>query len=133
MLKAIGKFIDTLPLMHLLSKGETLSDTVAIEVDRFYDVHDLHDFKFIMRAVTESGTEMQTELFQELSPDGNYVHLTWPVGSAFTAEAGSLFLDLFACCYDAGSNPDTNPPDKLIRYQLPPVEIRDIPQNQTAG
>ena len=40
MLKAIGKFIDTLPLMHLLSKGETLSDTVTIEVDRFYDVHD---------------------------------------------------------------------------------------------
>ncbi|MBE6875251.1 MAG: hypothetical protein E7496_00730 [Ruminococcus sp.] len=129
MLKAIGKFIDTLPLAHLLSLEEAQSDTVAIEVDRFYDVYDLHNFQFIMRAVTASGAETQTELPQELSADGNYVHLTWNISSLFTTEAGTLFLDLVAYCYDGtGANPETDPPDQIIRYQLPPVEIRDIPK-----
>lgn len=129
MLKAIGKFIDTLPLAHLLSMEESQSDTVAIEVDRFYDVHDLHHFVFVMRAVTESGAETQAELAQELSPDGNYIHLTWNISSLFTAEAGMLFLDLVAYCYDGtGANPETDPPDQIIRYQLPPVQIRNIPK-----
>ena len=127
MLKAIGKMIDTLPLAHLLSLEEAKSDTIAIEVDRFYDIHDLHNFQFVMRAVTESGTETQTDLTQELSADGNYIHLTWNISSLFTTEAGTLFLDLVAYCYDGG-NPNTDPPDKIIRYQLPAVEIRDIPK-----
>ena len=49
MLKAIGKYIDTLPLTNLISSGEKKADTVPIEVDRFYDALDLSEFTFMMR------------------------------------------------------------------------------------
>lgn len=127
MLKAIGKYIDTLPLTNLLSFGEKKADTVPIEVDRFYDALDLSEFTFMMRGVTESGAETQTELQKMVSSDGNYIQLTWHIGSLFTAEPGRLFLDLYAYHYEADT-PGSDPPDEVIRYQLPPVEIREIPE-----
>ncbi|MBR7085113.1 MAG: hypothetical protein IKI37_08050, partial [Oscillospiraceae bacterium] len=55
--------------------------------------------------------------------------LIWNVSRAFTSEAGTLFLDLFAYQYhDPAADPSETPPDYLIRYQLPPIEIRDIPK-----
>ncbi len=127
MLKAIGKYIDTLPLTNLISFGEKKADVVPIEVDRFYDSLDLAEFTFMMRGVTESGAETQTELQKMASSDGNYIHLTWYIGSLFTAEPGRLFLDLYAYRYEPDT-PGTEPPDEMIRYQLPPVEIRKIPE-----
>lgn len=126
MLKAIGKFIDTLPLKNLLSLEENHADTVIIEVDRVHDTLDLSEFTFIMRGITPSGLESQTELHKELSQDGNSLLLTWHISSLFTTEPGTLFLDLFAYKYNSITGVQ-NPPDYLLRYQLPPVEIRNIP------
>ena len=48
-LKAIGKYIDTLPIHDLLRQEEQLADDVTIEIDRFYGRHDLAEFRFFMR------------------------------------------------------------------------------------
>ncbi len=129
MLKAIGKFIDTLPLKHLLSLEESQADTVIIEVDRYYNHHDLMNFVFVMRGVTESGTETQTELAASGFADEDTIRLTWNISSLFTTEPGTLFLDLLAYQYeDPETDASQNPPDYILRYQLPPVQIRDIPK-----
>lgn len=129
MLKANGKFIDTLPIKHLLSLNEAKADTVIIQVDRYHDTHDLYDFVFVMRSVTESGAETQAELTKLLSNDEEHIFLIWNIDSLFTAEAGKLFLDLTAYQYSSQETDVVeNPPDYLMRYQLPAVEIRDIPE-----
>lgn len=122
MLKAIGKYIDTLPLARLISREENGADSVIIEVDRYYGVHDLSEFTFVMRGVTESGAETQTELVSNLTKDEENLHLVWKIGSLFTAEAGTLFLDLVAYHHE---------PEVILRYQLPSVEIRDIPEGKS--
>lgn len=126
MLKAIGKYIDTLPLKGLLSQEESRVDFVIIEVDRFYDEMDLADFTFVMRGVTESGAE--TEVVLQKRELSKVIRLVWEIGRLFTAEAGKLSLDLVAYCYQ---NPETdrtqNAPDYVLRYQLPPIEIRGLP------
>ena len=129
MLKANGKFIDTLPLRNLFSLGEHYSDTITIEVDSSYENLDLSGFTFVMRAVTPSGEEVKTILPKIAPDDDRYLWLIWNVSRAFTSEAGTLFLDLFAYQYhDPAADPSETPPDYLIRYQLPPIEIRDIPK-----
>lgn len=128
MLKAIGKYIDTLPLKRLLSVEETRADTALIEVDRYYNHHDLSLFTFIMRGVTESGTETQTELSKTLTEDGNFLHLTWNISSLFTTAPGNLFLDLTAYYYIHPDMAETAPPDFVMRYQLPAIEVRDVPR-----
>ena len=128
MLKAIGKYIDTLPLARLFSQEEDNVDTVVIEVDRFYGAYDLSDFTFIMRGITKSGGETETELEKEVLD--TVLHLKWNVSSLFTAEAGTLFLDLLAYCYqNAEADRTQTTPDYLLRYQLPSVEVRGFPDN----
>ena len=131
LLKANGKLIDTLPMKHLLSVGEASADIIVFQVDRYYNAKDLYDFTFVMRGVTESGTEASAVLVKRLSEDEEYINLIWNISGAFTAEAGQLFLDLRAYQY---TNPETdvtqNPPDCLLRYQLPAVEVREIPESQ---
>ena len=129
MLKANGKFIDTLPIKHLLSLEESKADTVQIQVDRYHNAHELYDFVFVMRGVTESGTETQSELSKTLSDDGTCINLNWNISGLFTTESGLLFLDLTAYQYvNPAEDTLENPPDYLLRYQLPAVEIRDIPK-----
>ena len=129
MLKANGKFIDTLPLKNLFSLDEHCADMITIEVDSSYKNLSLSNFTFVMRAVTPSGTEVKTILPKIAPDDDHYLWLVWEVSRAFTSEAGTLFLDLFAYKYhDPTADPDETPPDYLLRYQLPPIEIRDIPQ-----
>jgi len=129
MLKANGKFIDTLPLRHLLSLEEAGMDTVVIQVDRYHDARDLYQFTFVMRGVTESGKESQSTLVKRLDDSEKYINLTWNISSLFTSEAGTLFLDLTAYQYaDPETDPAQNPPDYLLHYQLPAVEIRNIPK-----
>ncbi|MBR1529780.1 MAG: hypothetical protein IJ642_10830 [Oscillospiraceae bacterium] len=129
MLKANGKFIDTLPLRNLLSLEESKADTVIIQVDRYHHAHDLYHFIFVMRGITESGKETQKVLIKRLDESENYINLIWNISGLFTSEAGKLFLDLTAYQYE---NPETdtsqNPPDYLLHYQLPAIEIRDIPK-----
>ncbi|MEE5992686.1 MAG: hypothetical protein V3G42_05530 [Oscillospiraceae bacterium] len=126
MLKAVGKFIDTLPLEQLFSQEEHRSDTVTIEIDRYYGEHDMTDFHFIMRGVTESGSEMEAVL-DNYESDGIIIHLAWEVGKEFTAEAGLLALDLVAYHYPEGADPVEDEPDVIIRYQLPAIRIRALP------
>ena len=126
MLKAIGKIIDTLPIEKLFSQEEIRADKIVIEVDRFHDGYDLTEFTFIMRGITESGGETESALLMTES-DENTVRLFWEVGKEFTAEAGTLSLDLFACHYVADSDPLET--DALIRYQLPPVKVRALPDS----
>ncbi len=128
MLKAIGKFIDTLPLKHLLSLDESGTDTVKIEVDRFHGQLDLSVFTFVMRGVSPSGTESLSQLTVEVSEDEQLLTLTWHISRSFTAESGTLFLDLLAYQYTVHDPSEEQPPDFLLRYQLPPVEIRNIPE-----
>ena len=127
MLKANGKFIDTLPLKHLFSLGEHHSDVITIEVDSVYENLDLSDFTFVMRGITPSGTEVQKTLSKIAPEDENYLYLIWNLTSDFTNEAGSLFLDLYAYKYLPNTDQSENPPDYLLRYQLPPIEIRNLP------
>ncbi len=124
-LKAIGKFIDTLPIADLLSQEEVLADTVVFEVDRWYNGMDLAEFTFHMRGVTESGGETLAELAKEV--DTEVIRLHWNVGLDFTTEAGNLALDLFAC--DAVEAED--PPSHVIRYQLPYVRVRGLPESES--
>jgi hypothetical protein len=124
-LKAVGKYIDTLPITELLSQEEALADTVVFEVDRFHGSHDLSEFTFIMRGITESGGETETELSVDV--EEQVLRLTWEISALFTAEAGTLALDLMAVRYGEGQDPSENPPTYVLRYQLPPVQVRGLP------
>lgn len=127
MLKAVGKFIDTLPLEKLLSQGEHFADTVTIRIDRYYGTHDMTKFVFIMRGITESGGETETVLENSAS-DGDVIYLQWKIGKNFTTESGLLALDMLACHYEEDADPTEDEPDVIIRYQLPPVRIRALPE-----
>lgn len=127
MLKANGKFIDTLPLQQLLSQEESRVDTVAIEVDRYYGTHDLADFLFVMRGVTPSGGETEAALTKTVGDDT--ITLSWEIGPKFTQEPGRLALDLFAYRYEEEADPEEDPPDYLLRYQLPAVQVRPLPDS----
>lgn len=129
MLKAIGKYIDTLPLMRLFSQEERYADTVIIEVDRYHDDYDLSHFRFMMRGITESGGETESILLIEEAQE-KVLHLKWRVSPKFTAEGGMLSLDLFAYLYDEEANVQTSPPNVLVRYQLPPVLVRPLPDSK---
>lgn len=125
-LKAIGKYIDTLPIADLLSQDEALTESIVFEVDRFYKEEDLSAYTFILRGITESGGETQTELQTEALD--TVLRLRWQVGALFTTEAGTLSLDLFACRYaDEAADKSEVPPDYILRYQLPPVTVRGLP------
>lgn len=125
MLKAIGKNIDTMPIQRLLSQEEARTDTVTIEVDRFHGTHDLSEFSFMMRGITESGGE--AEAFLHKTVEKNVIRLEWEIGPAFTKEAGTLSLDLLAYRYAEEAEPGEDAPDYLLRYQLPAIEIRALP------
>ena len=125
MLKANGKYIDTLPVQQLFSQEEARADTIVIEVDRFYGAHDLAEFLFIMRGLTPSGGETEAVLTKDVCAD--VIRLQWEVGPKFTQEAGTLALDLFAYRYEEDADPEEDPPDHLLRYQLPPVQVRALP------
>ncbi len=124
-LKAIGKFIDTLPINDLLSQEEHKADLVTFEVKRFYQEQDLAAFSFFLRGVTESGGETQTALYVQTAED--FLHLHWLVSEDFTAEAGTLSLDLYGCRFAK----DTDTPECIIRFQLPPVQVRGLPESET--
>ncbi len=128
MLKAVGKYIDTLPIGQLISQEEMGADTVLIEVDRFYNGRDLKDLTFLMRGVTASGGETETLLEKEVQDQ--VIRLRWTVGGDFTKEKGELQLDLVACSYAEGSDPETDAPDCILRYQMPPVQVRGLPDNE---
>lgn len=127
-LKAIGKYIDTLPINDLLSQEEVLADSVVFEVGRFYNGYDLAEFTFFMRGVTESRGETQTELTMEVQEE--VLRLCWKISGSFTAEAGRLSLDLYGCLYAAGAEPSVEAPEAVIRYQLPPVQVRALPESE---
>ncbi len=126
MLKAIGKMIDTLPLEKLFSQEEHRADTVIIQIDRYYGTHDMTGFRFVMRGVTESGGESESVLTVTES-DETIIRLAWEVGKEFTTESGVLALDLVAYHYPEGADPAESEPDVIIRYQLPPVKVRALP------
>lgn len=128
MLKAIGKYIDTLPLMRLFSQEERYADTVTIEVDRYHDGYDLSHFRFMMRGITESGGETESILLIKVAEE-NVLRIEWNVSPEFTAEGGMLSLDMFAYRYDDGTDATTEPPDVLVRYQLPPILVRPLPDS----
>ena len=94
MLKAIGKFIDTLPLRTLFSQEERCADTIVIETDRYYNGYDLAAYTFLMRGVTPSGGETEQMLEKTVLEDT--IRLSWTVAPPFTCEAGTLALDLAA-------------------------------------
>ena len=125
MLKAIGKFIDTLPLRTLFSQEERCADTIVIETDRYYNGYDLAGYTFLMRGVTPSGGETEQMLEKTVLEDT--IRLSWTVAPPFTCEAGTLALDLAAYQYADGADPSTDPPAVLVRFQLPPVEVRPLP------
>lgn len=128
-LKAIGKCIDTMPIANLLSQEERLADTITFEVDRYHNGMDLADFTFILRGVTESGGETQTTLVTEVQED--VLRLRWDINDKFTVEAGTLALDLFAYSYDEGADAANEPPTCILRYQLPPVQVRGLPESDS--
>ena len=131
MLKANGKFIDTLPLKNLFSVGEHRSDTITIEVDSTYDNLNVGDFTFIIRGVTPSGTVAEKKLAKIQPEEDGILWLVWEVSREFTNEAGTLCLDLIAYKYNDPEQKQ-NPPDYLLRYQLPPIEIREVPALENA-
>lgn len=128
-LKAIGKCIDTLPIHDLLSQEESFADTVIFEVDRFHNGWDLSKFGFYLRGVTESGGETESPLTMEI--DAQVLRLHWNVTPAFTTEAGTLALDLYGCIYTADADPQTDAPSCTIRYQLPAVQVRGLPESDS--
>lgn len=130
MLKAIGKFIDTTSIQELFSQEEARSDTVVIEVDRYYNSHDLSEFKFVLRGITESGGE--AEVYLPMLKLERTIWLSWTITPAFTKEAGKLALDLFAYRYEENADPEEDAPDYLVRYQLPPIHVKGLPDGTHA-
>lgn len=130
MLKAIGKYIDTAPIRQILSQEEARMDVITIEVDRYYGEYDLTEFAFMMRGITESGGE--AEAFLRKKFNDTLLRLEWEIGPAFTKEAGTLALDLIAYRYPVGADMATEEPDYLLRYQLPPIEVRALPDGTHA-
>lgn len=128
-LKAIGKWIDTLPIRDLLSQEEAMADAVTFEIDRFHDGEDLAEFAFWMRGVTESGGETESPLTMEVLE--NIIRLQWLVNGIFTVEAGTLALDLYGCRYAEEDNPAEDPPDCIIRFQLPAIHVRGLPESES--
>ncbi len=126
-LKAIGKCIDTLPIANLLSQEEHLADTITFEVDRYHNGMDLAEFTFMIRGVTESGGETESALTVQVQ--GEVLLLSWTVNDRFTAEGGTLALDLYA--YHDADDPAAEPPACILRYQLPPVEVRSLPESDS--
>ncbi len=128
LLKANGKCIDTLPISSLFTQEEAYADTIVFEVDRHYNGMDLAEFAFTMRGVTESGGEAQSEL--QVTVDEEVLQLRWNVSEQFTAEGGTLQLDLLAVKYDdSEADPAADAPDHILRYQLPPVQVRALPDS----
>ncbi len=128
-LKAIGKWIDTLPIRDLLSQEEAMADAVTFEIDRFHDGKDLAEFAFWMRGVTESGGETESPLAMEMLE--TVIRLHWLVNGHFTVEAGTLSLDLYGCRYAENADPAEDPPDSIIRFQLPAIYVRGLPESDS--
>ncbi len=128
-LKAIGKCIDTLPIANLLSQEERLADTVTFEVDRYHNGMDLAEFTFMIRGVTESGGETESALTVQVQEE--LLLLSWTVNDRFTAEGGKLALDLYAYRDAAGADAAAEPPECILRYQLPSVEVRRLPESDS--
>ncbi len=128
-LKAIGKWIDTLPIRDLLSQEEAMADAVTFEIDRFHDGEDLAEFGFWMRGVTESGGETESPLTMEMLE--NVIRLQWLVNGNFTVEAGTLALDLYGCRYAEDADPAEDTPDCIIRFQLPAIYVRGLPESES--
>ncbi|MDE6005091.1 MAG: hypothetical protein K2G88_06865 [Oscillospiraceae bacterium] len=126
-LKAIGKYIDTLPLKNLISQEESHMDLVIIEVDKNYKTLDLSEFQFVMRGITESGAV--TEVILEKKILNTVIRLLWKVERLFTVESGKLVLDLVAYYYNPETDCTQNLPDYVLRYQLPPIEIHGLPDS----
>ena len=120
MLKAIGKFIDTLPISGLFTQGEHNADTILFEVDRYYNGEDLLEYAFELRGIDAEGNTAVAYLTNRPAGDA-LLHLTWKVERAFTAAAGWLRLDLCAVTYEA----DQTEPEVKLRYQLPPIYVRE--------
>lgn len=128
-LKANGKLIDTLPIHSLFSQEEHYADTIVFEVARFHNGMDLAEFTFAIRGVTPSGGETQTALAMQVQEQT--LRLLWEVSDQFTAEGGTLRLDLFAFRYDdPEADRTTTPPDHVLRYQLPDVEVHPLPESE---
>lgn len=128
-LKAIGKCIDTLPIRDLLSQEEAMADAVTFEIDRFHNDEDLAEFAFWMRGVTESGGESESPLTMEILE--TVIRLQWLVDGNFTVEAGTLSLDLYGCRYAENAVPAEDPPECIIRFQLPAIHVRGLPESDS--
>lgn len=125
LLKANGKFIDTLPLKGLIAQQECNADFVTIELDRYYRSLDLSKFQFVMRSVTESGAE--TQVILERTELSSVIHLLWRIDRSFTAESGKLLLELIGYRYlNTEVDYTQTLPDYVLRYQLPPIEVRGL-------
>ena len=81
-----------------------------------------------MRGVTKSGGE--TEALLEKEVQDQVIRLRWTVGGDFTKEKGELQLDMVACSYAEGSDPETDAPECILRYQMPPVQVRGLPDDE---
>jgi len=125
MLQSNGKYIDTTEIRRLFSQEEKACNDIVFRVDKTYDNRDLTNCTFIMHGIFESGKEATATLTSAVAGDeSEYLDLTWTIDGTFTSESGRLFLDLVAY-----SDSDIETASMILRYQLPPIEIRKIPNS----
>lgn len=136
-LKVTQKRLDTSPIQHRLTQGESLVDRPKIVMQRDYEGLDISALNYDIRAVSEKGTMVIRTLEKSLEDD--QVVLTWTVTKEFTAVDGFLALTIVGID-DTGEEIIKITSDKIIirpdpddDWIEPPVDVVQDALNQMAA
>lgn len=115
----IGKRLITTSLQNKLVKGEENAHTVNIMLPLEYENLRLDELSYKMRGTVGETTAEQV-LKKEVKSDG--VYLTWVIGKNFTAESGSLEIELIGI---------SSSREVVIKFSAHPVTVFDSVDNIT--
>ncbi len=115
----IGKRLITTSLQNKLVKGEENAHTVNIVLPLEYENLRLDELSYKMRGTVGEITAEQV-LKKEVNSDG--VYLTWTIGKNFTAESGSLEIELIGLSTSR---------EIVIKFTAHPVTVFDSVENIT--
>lgn len=93
-LKAVGKYIETLGISTLLTHGEKNADIIYFQLDKIYDTIDLSSCEFVLRVQNSKDIKIDITLEKYLTDE--YIMLKFIVDETITAVNGELKLELRA-------------------------------------
>lgn len=93
-LKAVGKYIETLGISTLLTHGEKNADIIYFQLDKIYDTIDLSSCEFVLRVQNSKDIKIDITLEKHLTD--NHIMLKFIADETITAVNGKLKLELRA-------------------------------------